>query len=78
MCPLADVRLGLSYLVTPAAVRLGHTLRKQRLMALRRVDIHGLHNDWWANLMLLALLQMVWVNNADWGAIAVACMERHI
>jgi hypothetical protein len=27
--------------------------------------------------MLLALLRTVWVNNADWGAVVVACMERH-
>ncbi len=28
--------------------------------------------------MLLALLRMVWVNNADWGAIIASCMERHV
>jgi hypothetical protein len=28
--------------------------------------------------MLLALLRTVWVNNTDWGAVAGACIERHV
>jgi hypothetical protein len=56
MCPFADAGLGLRYLVIPVAVRFGYPLRKPRLMALRSVDSHGLHDDWWENLTLLVLL----------------------
>ncbi len=53
--------LGLRYLVMPLAVKFGHFLRKPLWMALSRVNICGLHRDWWANFMLLALVQTVWV-----------------
>ncbi len=62
MWPFAVAGLGLRYLVTPLAVKFGHPLRKPLWMALSRVDIHGLHRDWWANFMLLALVRTVWVN----------------
>jgi hypothetical protein len=29
-------------------------------------------------MMLLLLLRTVWVNNTNWGAIAVVCMKRHV
>jgi hypothetical protein len=62
MWPFAVAGLGLRYLVTPLAVKFGHPLRKPLRMALSRVDIRGLHRDWWANFMLLALVRTVWVN----------------
>jgi hypothetical protein len=61
MWPFAVAGLGLRYLVTPLAVKFGHPLRKPLWMALSRVDIHGIHRDWWANFMLLALVRTVWV-----------------
>jgi hypothetical protein len=61
MWPFAVARLGLRYLVTPLAVKFGHPLRNPLRMALSRVDIRGLHRDWWANFMLLALVRTVWV-----------------
>ena len=61
ICPFAVAGLGLRYLVSPLAVRFGHPLRKPRRMALSRVDIRGIHRDWWANFMLLALVRTVWV-----------------
>ncbi len=61
MWPFAMAGLGLRYLVMPLAVRFGHPLRKPLRMALSRVDIHGLHRDWWANFMLLALVRTAWV-----------------
>jgi hypothetical protein len=54
--------LGLRYLVMPLAVKFGHPLRKPLRMALSRIDIRGLHRDWCANFMLLALVRTVWVN----------------
>jgi hypothetical protein len=43
--PLAVAGLGLRYLVTPSFVRLGHPLRYPRQIALRRVEICGLHSN---------------------------------
>ncbi len=48
------------------AVKFGHPLRKPLWMALSRVDIRGLHRDWWANFMLLALVRTVWMNKLTW------------
>jgi hypothetical protein len=45
MCPLAKAGLGFRYLMTPAEVRLGYPLSKPCLMALSRIDWHGLHKD---------------------------------
>jgi hypothetical protein len=59
MCPLLDAGLWLRYLVTPAEVRFGHPLRNPCRSALRKVEIRGLHNDWWANLMALAFVRTV-------------------
>jgi hypothetical protein len=55
--------LGLRYFVTPCTVRLGHPLRYPRRSALRRVDIFGLQNDWWANRMLFAFIRTVCVKH---------------
>ncbi len=66
MWPFTVAGLGLRYHVTPLAVRLGHPLRNLHHIAFRSVDGHRLHRDWWANLMLLALVWMVWVNNPSW------------
>ncbi len=52
--------MALRYLVTPLAVKFGHPLRKPLRMALSRVDIRGLHRDWWANFMLLALVRIMY------------------
>ncbi len=72
MWPLAIARLGLRYLVTPTAVRFGHSLRKPRWIAFRSVKMHGLHNDWCANRMLFALFCTVWVKQAKFRAWALA------
>jgi hypothetical protein len=66
MWPFAVAGFGLRYRVTPLAVKFGHPLRKPLWMALSRVDIRGLHRDWWANFMLLALVRTVWVNKLTW------------
>ena len=60
---LAVAGLELRYFVTPCAVRLGHPLRYPRRIALRRVDIFGLQNDWWANRMLFAFVLTVCVKH---------------
>jgi hypothetical protein len=54
MCPLAVAKQGLRYLSTNVSVKLGHPLKNPWQTALRRVEILGLHRDWWANLMALA------------------------
>ncbi len=40
--------------------------------------MRGLHNDWWANLMLFALEWVVWVKNAVGDSLVDSCMERHV
>ena len=45
MWPFAVAGLGFRYLLTPLAVRLGHPLRKLRQIALRSVEMCGLHKD---------------------------------
>jgi hypothetical protein len=49
----------------------GHPLRNPHLVALRRVDIFGLHNNWCANLTLLARVCIECKNKAPlymaWG-----------
>jgi hypothetical protein len=52
------------YFETPLAVRFGHPLRYLRQIALRRVKMHGLHRDWWAKQLLLALFLTVCVKKA--------------
>jgi hypothetical protein len=52
--PFAVAGLGLRYLLISLTLMYGHPLRNPRLVALRRVEIFGLHNNWCANLTLLA------------------------
>ncbi len=43
--PFAVAGLGLRYLFISLTLMYGHPLRNPRLVALRRVEIFGLHND---------------------------------
>ncbi len=54
MWPFAKAVLGLRYLRINRSDKLGHPLRNPRRTALRRVEILGLHRDWWANFTALA------------------------
>ncbi len=78
MCPLAMAKLGLRYLSTNVFVKSGHPLRNPRRMALRRVEILGLHRDWWANLTALAQVCMECVNIAmvTPGCVSLASIGR--
>jgi hypothetical protein len=68
---LAVAGLGLRYFVMPMAVKLGHSLRYPQQMAFKSIEILGLHKDWCANPMLLALFFTVCVKNAIfWGLYA--------
>ena len=58
MCPLAVAGLGLRYLRISVLDMLGHPFRKPLGVALRSMDIFGLHNDWRANVTLLARVEM--------------------
>ncbi len=64
MWPLAEARLGLRYLVTPFAMRLGHPLRYPQWITFSKVDKRGLQRDWWAKQILLALFRTVCVKKA--------------
>ncbi len=64
MCPLAVARLGLRYFVMLVAVRFGHPLRYPQQIAFKSVEILGLHKDWCANQMLLALFCTVCMKKA--------------
>ena len=64
ICPLAVAGLGLRYLSISSSDMLGHPFKKPRRVALRSVEILGLHNDWWANLTLLALVETEWAKLA--------------
>ena len=74
MCPLALAGLGFKYLRISYWEMLGHPFRKPFCVALRSLDILGLHSDWCANLTLLALVEMEWAKTAtyligsDWAA----------
>ena len=78
MWPLAVAGLGFRYLRMSFSEMLGHPFRKPFCVALRSMDILGLHSDWCANLTLLALVEMEWENTAtyligsDWAAV-LAC-----
>ena len=79
MWPLAKAGLGFRYLRMSFSVILGHPLRKPFCVALRSLDILGLHSDWCANLTFLALVKMEWAKTAicltgsDWAA-SLACV----
>ncbi len=61
MCPLVVAGVGLRYFVTLLTIRVGHHLRYPRWMVFKSVEILGLHKDWCANQMLLALFCTVCV-----------------
>jgi hypothetical protein len=69
--PFAMATLGLRYLFISLTLMYGHPFRDPRLVGLRRVDIFGLHNDWCANLTLLARVCIECKNKAPsymaWG-----------
>ncbi len=54
MWPFAVVGLGLRYLRMSFLDIFGHPLRKPFRVAFDRVEILGLHKDWWENLTALA------------------------
>jgi hypothetical protein len=54
LCPFVVAGLGFEYFVTNFSLRLGHPLRKSCWIAFMREEILGLHNDWCANLTVLA------------------------
>ena len=58
ICPLAVAGLGLRYLRISSSDMLGHPFKKPRRVALRSVEILGLHNDWCVNLTLLARVEI--------------------
>ncbi len=62
--PFAFVGVGFKYFVTYALLMFGHPLRKPFFNAFIRVEIFGLHRDWWANVTALARVLMEWVNVA--------------
>ena len=64
MWPFAVAVLGLRYLRINRSDKLGHPLRNPHRTALRRVEILGLHRDWWANFMALAQVFTECVNVA--------------
>ena len=67
MWPFAVAGLGLRYLSIRVSEMLGHPLRKPLRVALRSVDILGLHRDWCANLTLFARVEI------EWAKCAVCC-----
>ena len=46
-------------------MRFGHPLRYLHRIALRRVKMRGLHRDWWAKRILLALFLTVCVRKGN-------------
>ncbi len=64
MWPFAVTVLGLRYLRINRSDKMGHPLRNPRRMALRRVEILGLHRDWWENFTALARVLTECVNVA--------------
>ena len=54
MCPLAVAGLRLRYLLIKSLLMFGHPFKKPRCIAFKRVDIGGLHNNWCANLTVMA------------------------
>ncbi len=69
MWPFAVAGLGLRYLRIRVSEMLGHPLRKPRRVALRSVDIFGLHRDWCANLTLFARVKIEWAKFAVWRTV---------
>ena len=79
MWPFAIAGLEFRYLRISFLEMLGHPFRKPFRVALRSVDILGLHNAWCANLTLFARVEMEWAKTAtcltlsDWAA-TFACV----
>ena len=71
MWPLAVAGLGLRYLSISSSDMLGHPFKKPFLVALRSLEILGLHNDWWANFTLLARVDTEWAKLAASWAVCV-------
>jgi hypothetical protein len=69
MCPLAVAGLQLRYLLMSSSVKFGHPFKKPRQVAFNRVDIVGLHRDWWANFTALARVRTEWENPAIAGCL---------
>ena len=67
ICPLAVTGLALRYLLMSFSLRFGHSSRKPWRTALRIVEIFGLHNNWCANLTVLALVLTECVKLATCG-----------
>ena len=64
MWPFAVAGLGFRYFSISFSEMLGHPLRKPLRVALRSVDIVGLHRDWCANFTLLARVKIECANCA--------------
>ena len=58
MCPLAVAGLGLRYFRISVSDMLGHPFRNPFRVALRSLDIVGLHRAWCANFTLFARVDM--------------------
>ena len=77
MWPFAVTGLGLRYFSIRFLEMLGHFFRKPFCVALRSVEIFGLHRDWWANFTLFACVEMEWAKTAvcltvsDWDGTVV-------
>jgi hypothetical protein len=73
--PFAVAGLGLRYLLISFTLLYGHPFRNPCQVAFRRVDIFELHNDWCANLTLLARVCTECKNEAPsymaWGGCGV-------
>ncbi len=67
MCPFAVAGLGFKYFNTNCSLMFDHPLRKPRLTALRKVEILGLPNNWWANQTAFICVLMECVNEAMAG-----------
>ena len=64
MWPFAVAGLGLRYLSISFLEMFGHPLRKLFWVALRSVDILGLHSNWCENFTFFARVEMEWANCA--------------
>ncbi len=56
MCPLAVAGLGLRYFRINFLLMFGHSIRNPCRVALRSVEMFGLHNDWCANSTAFACI----------------------
>ncbi len=74
MCLFAVAGLQFKYLLINSLLMFGHPFKKPCRVAFNRVEIVGLHKDWWANFTALALVLTECVKQAGagwkggWGA----------